>query len=1839
MLAAMCRSARVLLVVPVLLSLPSRALAQDSLADLAGWSVPGLENVQVEAVNVGDGYFTGELPALQPPSGGAVPQIAGFDSGVQGQFALVVALPEFSIGDYVPALADTPLDGLRFSDARLLLAPPWSAGTVVAPPVDLAALVGGDRGLPNGELALPADGSGIDASIALSGTPRAWFGDLKLPTADLPLTGSLPTGLFTGSVGAGDVASELYPHLDLMITASPSMLEALTPPLPGATMQSLTLHVEGSSGTPVYELTIGMELGEVALTATAHLSGDGETPSLTVTGDLTLADLVGVDVPGFDGLQVTGVTMGGSTTAADLKLGSVPLRVTGFNTGGEGGGGSSAVALTTTHLKLSHLVAAAAATPLDDLTMDTPTLIYVDAAVPGATLPEPLASRLGAPEVDLSAGLSLSAVASLTGDVAALLRSIGVPTGTPPLSGTLDPSVLSNPATLPDLRLAVSLGTLQPAGVSLTQTELVLSTSDGVAAAEVQADAQFQLGSTTVEVSAARVARPGNGTTKLEATLSMAELAELVPLPGMKPVSATIDVTLGETSSTVSLGGLVEISGKQLDIEMSSDTGSGRRSIALAGSITVGELSGLDVPGLTDLALTDLAVAVTPTSSYTAGGLTFGGAPTKLVMFKQDSQPANNIALLADELTLGSFVPAAQGTPLDALTFSAPALFIVPTANGVQEDVPAPAPVAQHRSGGGGGGAPGDDGGTMDLSPGIRIESEAGLTPGPVADLLAAVGAPVAGLPLDGTLELGAFEKPSLPDLDLALPLPELDLPIPPTLVSFGDSRLRLRSQDGDPSIQVETAARVSIDDREFAFATTIEQGREDGVDYTALSGSSDSEWAAPFGVDWLSFRDLTLAARLGATKSLAIAAKTDVGRIRRLKVATAIRFDEAGFQDAEVSLTGADIPLSEIPEMGTLPGADQFTLRDLVVSNTALAGKGKMKGGDWLSAVLFESREPSTGWNLALLYEDIVFSDLIPGLPADDPILSKIRLDTAALVVSQKGVRDDVGELPPSAQERMLAIYGDADRRMRLPDGVGLVGGFDPTADADVTQLLTSVGVGTDKLTLSGAIGGLFSGLPSLDLAAGLPPVVMPETLSFLVLPQEFETAFYVRLETLGPSIGVSVAALSDMLVGLDKPPQEFETTVEFELNAEGGVSMAVSGATTQVWPNPFGIPGLILDPGCKLGISVSATSEVLMDVTAQTHIGDREVDLTGAAGVIGGYPAKAALIGQVSELKLADVMALSAAVTAASGNQPVSTDYPEARLTDTGLGFASPLATAQLNEVELLGPGVYLEGDLWLLYQDEPLGRFKGTMDALGIAAVGDIHDIELGGFAMEGNALDVYARVDPFKPPHFKVLGNATISGVASAVEMAFTSRGFDVGTAQQFENADFSYDFRAYFDGPTGFTPAQLAQTDLGLDCGMDLGAIEDFLAGPGADAVGATLDDIGSDLDQANADLAAAQAKVDSLDDEIDQARDQVRAERGTMTDRIAAAQKGVDAAKKKVNGLEDRIAKYSYARKKKGKCRQKKKVLGAWVPNVPKRLKCAKAVASYTAKIAAAKAELELARASLTAAKSTLAALKAGVKDMPVDADPRVASSIAERESAQLALAVAQKAVDGMSGAADAAQSGLALFEAGASAIDLQSGRIHGSLNQLLRDRPVILDVACSVEGQDATTRLPFNPADPDYSFDHMELLALKIAYAAALADPEAPPGYVDAASSSYLAKKEEVDAEIDRVSEDNAVAAADSDADDALLDAQQRQQEEQQEQLEQSLADQQEQQQSRRVESLQQEIDVIQQSLDSKREQLAQEQAADNPQLEEIDELNGQISDLEEQLSDLQQQLDDLGG
>ena len=76
--------------------LPRPAQTQNTLTELTGREVPGLESVEVKDATVGDDYFASELPALQFPGADAVPQIAERDSALLGLAVAQTAVDDMS---------------------------------------------------------------------------------------------------------------------------------------------------------------------------------------------------------------------------------------------------------------------------------------------------------------------------------------------------------------------------------------------------------------------------------------------------------------------------------------------------------------------------------------------------------------------------------------------------------------------------------------------------------------------------------------------------------------------------------------------------------------------------------------------------------------------------------------------------------------------------------------------------------------------------------------------------------------------------------------------------------------------------------------------------------------------------------------------------------------------------------------------------------------------------------------------------------------------------------------------------------------------------------------------------------------------------------------------------------------------------------------------------------------------------------------------------------------------------------------------------------------------------------------------------------------------------------------------------------------------------------------------------------------------------------------------------------------------------------------------------------------------------------------------------------------
>lgn len=1419
---------------------PLRAQETQLLSDLVGWSIAGLEAVDVSGVVTGDGYFTGNVPDLEFNGASVSPLIAGFSVPGSDNWAVVVSFDRFSLPDYLPALSGTGLEDLAFSDLRLIFAPPGAARSAFSPPSHLAPITGASVDLPTK--------ASIGGMVSLLGSPAELLRAIGVDGSSLPVAGSIPVGLFTKEIDPSQIASALYPLLDLTIAVPQSVLDAATPPIPGASLDSLTFHVDGLSGEPAFALTGGISLGDLFLQVTASGGAGEDGISIEVTGDATLGQLVGADVPGLNDIHVTGL------------------------------------------------------------------------------------------------------------------------------------------------------------------------------------------------------------------------------------------------------------------------------------QITEGSLS---------------------------GDLNFRGVDFQVMFFESPGHMIPNVAFIAPELKFSTLVPGLAGTPLDDLYLKPAGLILVPPGN-LEAIISLPGPIADFT---------GQD--VMTLKPGFNMASRAAAS-GVVGGLLDLLHVPLTGLPLGGAFDPSVFSDAIFGnadpaaifrqiEIDLTVPLPSISIPgVPDFLTTSGDT-LRLTNGPDGFSVTVDSNSRIQFPGGDpLDFSTSISLGEQGDHKFVAISGTSHHTWRKPFGIEWIELDSLTLSASFGTVEKFSIGATTDLGSVKGLDVTTSLTLRGGGIQEALLSLMGSDIPLNAIPMLAQFPSAEEFILRDITVSNTAISGQARMRGHPAVDAVLFKSQEPQPGWNLAMMVSDLSIRDIIPTLPDLEPldaILDEVKLDDLVLVLSEYGVTDDMADLPHAAQATLTKIYGPSGVP-DLPEGLGLLGGFDPAnLSSAAQQALSSMGVGGQKLALGGSIGGVFSGeAPSFELQANLPAVSLPKEILFLGLPESMQGAFYFKF--LSPTelgFGVKLKSISEMPT--DNDPLKIESDIFLEINPTGGVEVGVVGITQSPWRDAFGIQGFDMLEGCELGISISASSEVHMEATGHARVGSKEMMVTGSFGItLEGIPTRGSFSGQLDTLSMGDVMALTNAVATVGGGAPVKTDFPDAKLTDMVIAFASPLETISVDRIDsdkkltVTGPGIALGGKLWMFYPDSPLGEFNGQIDATGLVATGDVHDFTLGGFSMKGNYLDVSTKLDPLDPPHFRVLGNATIEGTETTITMDAEVTRFTFSTDQTFAGANFSYDLGLFYQGPTSLTPQGLAQLDLGVDAGLSLSQIQDFITGPGADAAQGALDGVTSMTDSLDAQLELARTAVATLTDSVAKYRAVAKRDKQTREQGLADGRQAVQDAQSLLDSYDPRIK--SAKRHIKAHCSQRKRVcvtiLGQRVchrvPDVSARLTCGSNNTKYGLQVLNLEGQRDLAEGGLSSAQDALILLQDGNQAIPIDSDPRVLPWLGLLKAGQATLQSAQDEVDAVQNAAASAQQALDVFQSAAQEVKVTRGRIRGSFRQMLTGGPLILDVDYEVSGQPLTTRVPFNSGDLAYSTRYLELLALQGAYAAIENDPDAPEAVKDVFRQRYLAKQKETDTELDIINQINNV-------------------------------------------------------------------------------------------------------
>ncbi|MBI2317737.1 MAG: hypothetical protein HYU75_12255, partial [Betaproteobacteria bacterium] len=408
----------------------------------------------------------------------------------------------------------------------------------------------------------------------------------------------------------------------------------------------------------------------------------------------------------------------------------------------------------------------------------------------------------------------------------------------------------------------------------------------------------------------------------------------------------------------------------------------------------------------------------------------------------------------------------------------------------------------------------------------------------------------------------GDIASAILASIDFSVPLGALNLPGVSSLLSASSSTLAIKGHADGITVSLGAPISLNAGKHRYVFDSTITVDRQGGATGVTVSGNypAASEKArgtpsainAAFGIPWLTLEKVSLSVTLGPKKSISVSGTTTMGKIKDLTAAVFIDAEGSQVTDFGVSLTGADIGLADLPGFAALKNLPDIRFRDLLISETEIAGTLKTSNSMFnnLRAVIFRTGNQLT---LAAAREKFTLEDIIPLPGPAKALFSSIVFDSGLLIVSEGGVQGTISSLPKAAAQLLTEIYGDANRRLNFGNGFNLAIALDPSA---MGKALGQLGMGQGKLVLDGGIEGVFGGTPSFTLSVAIPPINFPPTLGFLGLPQNLQTAFFVRL-TAAPDASLGVSLSGDFPLRMRRGTVVFTNEIDLQLDSQGGLAI----------------------------------------------------------------------------------------------------------------------------------------------------------------------------------------------------------------------------------------------------------------------------------------------------------------------------------------------------------------------------------------------------------------------------------------------------------------------------------------------------------------------------------------------------------------------------------------------------------------------------------------------------------------------------------------------------------
>ncbi|MAO55918.1 MAG: hypothetical protein CMM61_09480 [Rhodospirillaceae bacterium] len=975
----------------------------------------------------------------------------------------------------------TAVDGLPPAMAAALKKSLRNGGIDLAPGISFLSRLGFDGGDPLARLArrlgVPANETAfLSGKIPASVVKAIAGGARPKSVAGLSLTAQLPR--------------LTLPGLDKLFKLSEVTRLNLAPDDAG--VLGLTLTSGGTFTVPIVNREEQVALtaritgkGAERLATAVILAGDAKAPKLNLTAEapldfkdlkkakdfvvtvdngLTLSDLLGTDVPGIGNLRLAEAKLSLGHVRGTLALGETTFTVNLAALGGGGGGGNPLARLMT--LEVADLpglkvIPGLGATPLADVSLNDLVFAYVP-ALPGLggggsgglsldALPDPLKhlkDKLALPSGSGGGGLlpGLNLASALDpaklGKLSDLLGKLGAGNGKPlKLRAVMPGEVLAFIRDKLPARKKGGKGDTKKKIKALARTavaQIVKRTNLTIPIPAIKLPGVGDyLSSRKAEIAVkGAVGESGEAilTTSIAGTFDFA-------LPGT-PTSGSLDHEIAVTLDTArnlktalagtgkldNVGGTLELSGS-----LEKTDGDKRADLALkldGDGLTLANVMGLNVPGVSDVALTKASVR----AGLLSAEITLKEAAFTATAFDFAKGRAPILALTAANLDAGQLLPALSGSVLDAAVLERSTFLFLPQGRkeGLAEA-----------------GWPEELQGRFDLAKvgdGFNADLAARPKPdGQLADFLGGLGIRLAEpLDIEGRFAANPFTaapKDLLAAIDLKAALPKLSFDkIGAVVIDFPDRPvLALKGTDKGLATRIDTAIRFTLPALRRSYqgegSFTTAPG-EDGRRMLAFAGS---------------------ALDTGGRRALIEASMALPGSPRDFR----LKF--SGEQTLS-SLLGVDIPV-----IGDLALKEVERDPDFLVAKIALKGFETTVG-----AFKTDGR-----WAVTFSAEGLKPSEFIPGL--DGSPLAGLTLPRAAFTYIPKRTGDgtalrlpfDMAGLPDkvrSAVGPLLSPFGGGGSSFR--PGLNLKSFLNPGDLPALKKMFAFAGGGGGKpLKLSGVL------------------------------------------------------------------------------------------------------------------------------------------------------------------------------------------------------------------------------------------------------------------------------------------------------------------------------------------------------------------------------------------------------------------------------------------------------------------------------------------------------------------------------------------------------------------------------------------------------------------------------------------------------------------------------------------------------------------------------------------------------------------------------------------------